>query len=164
MKTSFGKYTLIERIGTGGMAEVFLAKSQGAEGLEKLLVIKRILPELAENNRFVEMFIGEARIAVALNHPNIITIHDVGLDGGQGYISMELVDGESYARMLQRRGRLDLAPVGAAWVVEAPRIAGTRGRTIRNERRRDARVTPRSVAVGRNRTTCGCLQTTPHGW
>lgn len=57
------------------------------------------------------LLLKEARAAAALNHPNIITIHDVGLDGGQGYIAMELVEGESYARMLQRRGRLDLAEV-----------------------------------------------------
>ena len=68
----FGKYELLELLGKGGMAEVFLARSFGAEGLEKRLVIKRILPEYAQKPQFISMFIDEAKIAVTLNHPNIV--------------------------------------------------------------------------------------------
>ena len=114
VKTSFGKYTLIERIGTGGMAEVFLAKSQGAEGLEKFLVIKRILPELAENNRFVEMFIGEARIAVALNHPNIVQIYDFGKVDGDFFLAMEFVDGWDLGDLLKASIGFERLPLGDA--------------------------------------------------
>ena len=70
-----------------------MAKSQGAEGLEKLLVIKKILPELSRNTRFVEMFIAEARIAVGLNHPNIVQIYDFGKVDGDFFLAMEYVDG-----------------------------------------------------------------------
>jgi serine/threonine protein kinase len=65
---AFGRYRLLERLGEGGMAEVFKAKSYGVEGFEKVLVIKRILPKLAEHSRFVDMFVHEATLAVRLSH------------------------------------------------------------------------------------------------
>ncbi|MEO7111649.1 MAG: hypothetical protein ABI183_14510, partial [Polyangiaceae bacterium] len=68
MNTTFGRYKLLERLGQGGMAEVFKAKSFGVEGFEKVLVIKRILPELARSQEFVDMFIHEAKLAVRLSH------------------------------------------------------------------------------------------------
>ncbi|MFP4600471.1 MAG: protein kinase domain-containing protein [Persicimonas sp.] len=101
MKTHFGKYELIEKIGTGGMAEVYLAKSYGAEGLQKTLVIKRILPELIENERFVEMFISEATIAVQLNHPNIVQIYDFGKANDDFYLAMEYVEGHDLSQIIE---------------------------------------------------------------
>lgn len=91
--TKFGKYELVERIGTGGMAEVYRARSYGAEGLYKTLVIKRILSEYAQNKNFIEMFISEAKIAVQLNHPNIVQIYDFGRVDDDFYLAMEFVDG-----------------------------------------------------------------------
>lgn len=106
MTRDFGKYELVEKIGVGGMAEVFLAKSFGAEGLEKILVIKRILPDLSENPRFVEMFISEAKIAVDLNHPNVVQIYDFGKHDGMYYLAMEFVDGADLGHLMSasRRG------------------------------------------------------------
>ncbi len=75
----FGRYRLLERLGKGGMAEVFKAKSFGVEGFEKIVVIKRILPELAESPLFVDMFIHEAKLAVRLSHANIVQVFDLGL-------------------------------------------------------------------------------------
>ncbi len=115
VSTSFGKYELIERIGKGGMAEVFLARSVGAEGLEKRLVIKRILPELATNRRFIEMFIAEAKIAMGLNHPNIVQIYDFGKVEGDYYLAMELVDGAELAALLDASRRVGIPlPIGDA--------------------------------------------------
>lgn len=94
------------------MAEVFLAKSVGAEGLEKTLVIKRILPELAQNARFVEMFIAEARIAVGLNHPNVVQIYDFGKLEDDFYLAMEHVDGWDLGRMMSVSQRYKAASVG----------------------------------------------------
>jgi serine/threonine protein kinase/tetratricopeptide (TPR) repeat protein len=78
VNAAFGRYRLLERLGQGGMAEVFKAKSYGVEGFEKVLVIKRILPELARSHEFVEMFIHEAKLAVRLSHANIVQVFDLG--------------------------------------------------------------------------------------
>jgi serine/threonine protein kinase len=96
---SYGRYELIKKIATGGMAEIFLARQAGLEGFEKLLVLKRILPHLAENDEFVEMFLHEARVAVRLNHPNIVQIFDLGKENNAYYIAMEYIHGEDARRV-----------------------------------------------------------------
>jgi serine/threonine protein kinase len=78
----FGKYYLLERINVGGMAEVFRAKAYGVEGFERLVAVKRILPNIAEDKEFIKMFIDEAKIAVQLNHANIAQIFDLGVVDG----------------------------------------------------------------------------------
>ena len=70
MATQFGKYLLQRKLAEGGMAEVFLARQSGMEGFEKPVVIKRILPHLTSDPKFVEMFINEARVAARLTHPD----------------------------------------------------------------------------------------------
>ena len=90
----FGRYLLLERIAAGGMAEVFKAKSYGVAGFEKLLVIKKILPHLSQNERFVTMFIKEAKIAVNLNHKNVVQVFDLGKVADDYYIAMEYVHGK----------------------------------------------------------------------
>src|SRR5882724_11961118 len=77
--STFGRYRLLERLGQGGMAEVFKAKSFGVEGFEKVLVIKRILPDLAKHPEFVDMFVHEAKLAVRLSHANIVQVFDLGI-------------------------------------------------------------------------------------
>ena len=77
----FGKYSLIRSIGTGGMAEVFLARTTVAQGLNKQLVIKKIHPAFARSRQFVAMFVDEAKIALGLNHPNIVQVFDFGAVG-----------------------------------------------------------------------------------
>ena len=96
---TFGRYELIKKIATGGMAEIFLARQAGIEGFEKLLVLKRILPHLAESEEFIEMFLHEARVAVRLNHPNIVQIYDLGEEGGSYFIAMEYIHGEDARRI-----------------------------------------------------------------
>lgn len=90
---AFGKYLLIERIATGGMAEVFKAKAFGIAGFEKIVAIKRIHPHLSLDQEFVNMFIDEARIASALTHPGIVQIFDLGKIEDTYFIAMEYVDG-----------------------------------------------------------------------
>ncbi|HXU61030.1 MAG TPA: protein kinase [Polyangia bacterium] len=90
----FGQYELLELIAVGGMAEVFKGRAVAAEGFEKLVAIKRILPDLAEDDRFVKMLLTEARIHSALSHRNIVQIHDLGIsEDGQYFIVLEYVDG-----------------------------------------------------------------------
>src|SRR3954464_9886299 len=74
----FGKYRLLKKLAQGGMAEIFLAIQQGPHAFEKVVVIKRMLPELCVSSDFVQMFLDEARVAARLDHPNIIRIYDFG--------------------------------------------------------------------------------------
>ena len=78
-----GKYELLHSLAVGGMAEVFLARQTGMQGFEKVVVIKRILPHLANQARFVQMFLDEARLAARFNHPNIVQAIDAGQDDQQ---------------------------------------------------------------------------------
>ncbi len=98
---TLGRYSLIRKIATGGMAEIWLASSDGPEGFRKKLVVKRILPNLAEDEEFVRMFLDEARIAARLNHPNIAQIFDLGEADGSYYIAMEYVPGKDLRRVYQ---------------------------------------------------------------
>lgn len=96
----FGKYILLEKLASGGMAEVFLAKSLGASGVNKFLAIKRILPQYSDNKEFIEMFKEEAKIAVNLNHGSVVSIYDFGIERGQFYIVMEYVEGRNLRQIL----------------------------------------------------------------
>lgn len=98
----FGKYQLLRKIATGGMAEVYLAVQEGIAGFEKPVAIKQILPHLANDPQFVRMFTEEARIAARLNHPNIVQIFDLGVEDGTHFLAMEYVFGESLARVRDR--------------------------------------------------------------
>ncbi len=89
----FGKFFLLQKLGMGGMAEIYRAKLSGTGGFEKELVIKRILPALSSDTQFPRMLINEAKLTVALTHPAIAQIYELGEIDGQYFISMELVEG-----------------------------------------------------------------------
>ncbi|MDX2092768.1 MAG: protein kinase [Kofleriaceae bacterium] len=101
----FGKYTLIRKIGTGGMAEVYLARTTVAQGLNKTLVIKKIHTAYARSKQFVTMFVDEAKIALGLNHPNIIQVFDFGAVGDTFFLAMEYVEGLDLLRLLQESAK-----------------------------------------------------------
>jgi serine/threonine protein kinase len=115
---SFGKYFLIDKIATGGMAEIFKAKTFSHGGFENLLVIKRILPHIGENQEFVSMFVDEARVSVALQHPNIVRVFDFGKILENYFIAMECVDGKDVRNILRKLARKKewLPPRYAAFV------------------------------------------------
>ncbi len=96
----FGKYILLEKLAAGGMAEVYLAKSNGANGVSKFVAIKRILPQFSENDEFIEMFKDEANVTINLNHSNIVSIYDFGIEKGQFYLVMEFVEGRNLRQIL----------------------------------------------------------------
>jgi serine/threonine protein kinase len=108
----FGKYHLLERLAVGGMAEVFLAKAFGAAGFERMLVIKKILPHMSEDEEFIAMFIDEARIASTLSHSNIVQIHELGKEAGDYYIAMEFCHGKDLSRaqekLIQRKSAMPI--------------------------------------------------------
>lgn len=97
----FGKYNLLERIGQGGMAEIWLARTLGAEGFTKDLVVKRILPQLCGDADFVRSFIDEARLVSRLQHANIVQIFEFDKVDDAYYLAMEFVDGRDL-RQIER--------------------------------------------------------------
>src|SRR5687767_7520617 len=101
LRQLLGPYVLGERLGLGGMAEVFVATRPGPHGFAKKFALKRILPELARDQRFVAMFCDEARICAALSHPNIVEVVDFGESAGELFMAMEYIDGTSLARLLR---------------------------------------------------------------
>jgi serine/threonine protein kinase len=105
--TTFGKYFLTRRIAVGGMAEVFAAKLYGADGFEKDLVIKQILPQYARDPEFVQSFVAEAKIAVSLNHANVVGIYELGRVDGTYFIAMEYVDGLDVFQLLDHARKFD---------------------------------------------------------
>ncbi len=100
--SKFGKYTLLNKIATGGMAEVYRAKISGEEGFEKLIVIKKILPYLNTNKEIVNHFIDEAKLDAMLQHENIINVYDFGNLEGSYFIAMEYLFGKDLDSVLKK--------------------------------------------------------------
>ncbi len=98
----FGRYTLLSHLATGGMGEIYLARLEGAQGFEKLCVIKKILPQLAADSDFVERFVGEARTLVRLSHGSIAQVLDMGLHEDEAYMALEHVDGKDLRKVAAR--------------------------------------------------------------
>ncbi len=94
-----GPYRLLERIGSGGMAEVFAARRHGASGFEKDVALKVLLPELRDDAELQRLLIAEAKLGAAMAHPNLVTVFDLGVDEGRYYVAMERVRGGDLARL-----------------------------------------------------------------
>lgn len=99
---TFGKYVLLEKLAMGGMAEVYLARSIGAGGVGKFVAIKRILPQFSEQVEFVDMFKDEASIAINLQHANIATITEFGIEKNQFFIVMDFINGRNLKQILNK--------------------------------------------------------------
>lgn len=98
---TLGGYDLLRRLGSGGMAEVHLARANGIEGFQKLVVLKQILPHLSRDKHFVRMFLEEARVAALLDHPNVVQVFDLGKEEGEYFFTMEFVYGENLQGLLK---------------------------------------------------------------
>lgn len=108
----FGKYYLLDKIATGGMAEVYLSKIIGAEGVNKFIAIKRVLPQFSENDEFNAMFKEEAKIAVNISHSNVVHIYDFGEENDRLYLSMEYVPGKNLRQILNTlKKRQEMVPL-----------------------------------------------------
>ena len=97
----FGKYLLMDKIATGGMAELYRAKMTGIQGFEKLIAIKRILPHLTTDENLVKAFIDEAKLAAFLHHQNIIQIYNFGVMEDSYFIAMEFLFGKDLRFIVQ---------------------------------------------------------------
>lgn len=95
-----GRWEIIKRLGSGGMADVYLARSRGEAGFEKLVAVKVMHPHLARNERAVDHFLDEARLAARIDHPNVVQIQDLGKIGNDYVIVMEYVDGVDLEKLL----------------------------------------------------------------
>src|SRR5215471_3140299 len=103
------RYQIVERIASGGMAEVYRGESAGVEGFRKRVAIKRVLPQLSANREFINMFLDEARLCAYLSHSRCVQVFDIGQAGGAHFIVMEYVDGadlQAIQEFLSARGRL----------------------------------------------------------
>jgi len=107
----FGKYQLLDKIATGGMAELYRAKLTGAEGFEKLIAIKKILPHLSGEGELVKAFIDEAKLAALLQHENIVQIYDFGSMEGEYFIAMEYLFGKDLRTISQKASERNM-PLG----------------------------------------------------
>jgi serine/threonine-protein kinase len=108
MPKQIGRYQILDRLATGGMAELFKATLTGEHGFEKLVVIKKILPHLAKDKSFVEMFIDEARITAQLDHRHIVQVFELDYDAGTPFIAMQYVDGLDVLALLRECARAQI--------------------------------------------------------
>jgi serine/threonine-protein kinase len=95
------KYRVLRKLDSGGMAEVFAGEAESIEGFKKRVAIKRVLPHLAENKKFLAMFLDEARLSLRLNHANIVQVFDVGHSANTYFIVMEYVDGSNLKSVME---------------------------------------------------------------
>jgi len=100
-----GRYQLLQKLASGGMASVYLARAAGPAGFEKVIALKRIHPHLAEEKNFVDMFLDEARIASRIDHANVCSVFDFGEADGTYYIAMEFLAGEPFAQVAKQMAR-----------------------------------------------------------
>ena len=143
----FGKYVLERELSRGGMARVLLATLRGAGGFEKKLVVKQIRDELAYDDEFRRRFVEEAKTTVALSHPNIVTVYELGVELGTYFLAMELVEGLSCAELLKAvtRDGARLTPEEGAYIgVEICRALDYAHRRMKVVHRD---ITPRNVML-----------------
>jgi eukaryotic-like serine/threonine-protein kinase len=138
----FGKYLLDAELAQGGMSRVFDARLRGPGGFEKRLVVKQILPQLAQDPSFVELFVQEANTLVQMSHPNVVPVYELGVLDGVYFLAMERVHGATVAELL-RDGALPQAHAAllGAQICEALRYAHERFGIVHRD------VTPRNVMV-----------------
>ena len=98
MGATFGRYRLVDRLGEGGMSELFIAEATGVEGFSRNFVLKRLRPELARDKEAVAQFIDEARMQAGLVHSNIVPVFDFGVVGGEYFMTQEYIVGRDLGR------------------------------------------------------------------
>ena len=104
--TRLGSFEVVRKLTRGGMAEIFLARTRGPSGFEKLIVLKKILPKYAGRQRYVQLFLDEARLAASLDHPNVVHVYDIGMTDGSYFFTMEYLHGQDVRTMLHRAWRI----------------------------------------------------------
>ncbi|MEK6695824.1 MAG: serine/threonine-protein kinase [Candidatus Deferrimicrobiota bacterium] len=111
----FGKYRVLRRIASGGMAEVYLCRLTGEEGFRKRVALKVVHPRHADDPRFRELFAREARLAASLSHPNLVQVFDFGREGDAHFLAMEYVEGWNLAQAAEQARQLHVPISPGAW-------------------------------------------------
>ena len=125
MGARLGRYTVLKHLATGGMADVLLGRTDGIEGFERHVVLKRIKPEHARDQRFIRMFLDEARVAANLHHQHIVQVHDIGESAGEYFIAMEYIHGEDVRTILSSASKSRAhVPLGHAIALVSAAAAG----------------------------------------
>jgi serine/threonine protein kinase len=120
-----GRYTVLAHLASGGMADVLLGRTDGIEGFQRHVVLKRIRTEHARDQRFIRMLLDEARLAANLHHHNIVQVHDVGEDAGEYFLAMEYLHGEDLRTILATASKKrQHVPLGHALAIVAAAAAG----------------------------------------
>ena len=151
LPATVGPYEIVGRLAAGGMAELLVGRRLGPSGFTRMVALKRILPHLASDEDFRNMFLDEARLAAMIQHPNVVRVEDLGQDGNSYYMAMELLQGDTVAS-LQRSLDSPLDPEMATFVVAecaaglhaAHLLADSEGRSLEVVHRD---VTPHNVFV-----------------
>ena len=145
-----GNYEIMQSIGSGGMAEVFLARHAGPMGFEKILVLKCIHPHLAKEKNFVDMFLDEARLAARISDPRVVQIHELGEANGTYFMAMEYLAGESLSTIVKTaiRGGTLLAPPLAARIIADAAAGLHAAHELRDTKGRLLEVVHRDVSHG----------------
>ncbi len=119
------RYRVVDRLASGGMAEVFVAESAGIEGFKKTVAIKRVLPHLSEKKRFIAMFLDEARLSAHLSHSNVVQVFDIGVGDSTYFIVMEFVKGADLKQVIKHvREQNKTFPIEAALYICAKMCEG----------------------------------------
>lgn len=122
---AFGRYLLFKRLSRGGMGEIFLAKVGEIKGFEKFVIIKKILPQLSENQEFIHRFIDEVQIAIKLNHVNIAQVFEAGAVDKEYFLAIEYIEGRDLRRLLRRSRELSRRlPVDQCLYIARDLLAG----------------------------------------
>jgi serine/threonine protein kinase len=129
----YGRYYLVDRLATGGMAEVYRAVTRGVEGFRRTFVVKRILSEKAASPTFIRMFCDEARISALLNHPNIVQVYDFGHVSGTYFLAMEYLVGKDVSSVMRvlRAAKVAVPPAIAAFIAREAAIGLHHAHTLR---------------------------------
>lgn len=112
-----GRYEIISALGVGGMARVYLGLQRGPGGARKLLAIKQVRAEIAADEQVLAMFVDEARIALGLSHPNVVSTFEVVAEPGEFYMVLEYLEGQSLAQILHRVGRANMPRAQHLWLL-----------------------------------------------
>ena len=125
MQSRLGRYVVLKHLASGGMADVLLGRTEGIEGFERHVVLKRIKPEHAKDQRFIRMFLDEARVAANLHHQHVVQVHDIGEAEGDYFIAMEYLHGEDVRTILSTASKMrQHVPLGCAMAVVSAAAAG----------------------------------------